>query len=51
MQASSVTGTANVNAPCSAEGFRLYSATTFTFQFVTRANEVDPASGVKRGPP
>jgi hypothetical protein len=37
-------------APSACEGLRIYSnAFTFTFQYVTRANEVDPASGVKAG--
>jgi hypothetical protein len=48
-----MTGSAiNITAPCNCEGFRLYSlAHTFTYQWVTRANEVDPASGVKAGAP
>ena len=31
-------------APCAAEGFRIYSATTFTFQFANRQNEVAPTA-------
>lgn len=48
-----MTGSAvNVASPCAAEGLRLYSlAHSFTFQWVTRANEIDPASGVKAGAP
>jgi hypothetical protein len=39
-------------APCACEGLRLYSnAHTFNFQFVTRANEVAPSSGVQAGAP
>lgn len=53
MQAGSLalTGSSqNVVAPCSAEGFRIYSnAFTFSFQWTTRKNEIDPASGVAAG--
>ena len=50
MQAGTVTltsGGANVQAPCAAEGFRLYCASTFTFQYATRTNEVQ--GGIKAG--
>jgi hypothetical protein len=40
----------NIVAPCACEGLRIYSnAFTFTFQFATRKNEVDPNSGVQVG--
>lgn len=39
----------SITAPCGAEAFRLYSSATFTLQWVTRANEVDPKSGVAAG--
>jgi hypothetical protein len=53
MQAQTIamTGSAvNIPAPCACEGFRIYSlAHTFTFQWVTRANELSPTSGVPAG--
>jgi hypothetical protein len=40
----------NVQAPCAAEGFRIYSnAFTFTFQYATRASEIAASSGVQAG--
>lgn len=52
MQAANValsSGGVNVVAPCAAEGFRIYCATTFNFQYSTRQNEVQ--GGVKAGAP
>jgi hypothetical protein len=45
-----MTGSAvQITAPCAAEGLRLSSPATFTFQYATRAGETDAASGVKPG--
>jgi hypothetical protein len=41
------TGGVNVPAPCACEGVRLWCATTFTFQYANRQNEVQ--GGVKAG--
>jgi hypothetical protein len=40
----------NVTAPCTCEGFRLYSlAHTFTFQWATRLSELPANTGVAAG--
>lgn len=38
-----------MQAPCACEGVKIFCATTFTFQYATRANEVQ--GGVKAGTP